>query len=631
MNINTRIEQLKVSPGNPFKNTEKIISKVEAAKKDGIELIVFSEMVVPGYLLGDEWERLSFIRECQECGNRICEASENIIVIFGNVGVDWDKQNEDGRVRKYNALFIAENKEFINHPVTDYPFVIKTLLPNYREFDDSRHFFDLRKFALENSQTLAELVVPIKTSVGYLGCVLCEDAWDSDYAVSPLKLLANQTPAPDLFINISCSPFTANKNQKRSRVFSKHAHDLKKPFIYVNNTGIQDNGKTIFTFDGESCVYDTHGHTIECGAPFEESSLTIDLPTDDQATFGTPVSLEHDGIDMLYKAIHYGAKEFLKVCYGTRITIGASGGIDSALSAAIYSEIVGPENLLLVNMPSRYNSKTTISLAKQLAENLGCYYTEIPIEDSVNVTSTQIDNLKISSLDGKLNETLQLSDFMKENVQARDRSSRILAAASNAFGSLFTCNANKTEFTVGYSTLYGDVCGFLATLADLWKLEVYEMSEYMNKEVFGREVIPQGSIDLVPSAELNSKQNVDEGKGDPLVYPYHDKLFKSWVEWWDRATPEEALEWYIDGTLADKIDYPGNINKLFKNPKEFIDDLERWWKLYQGMGLTKRIQAPPVIAVKRRAFGFDKRESQLGVRFSQKYLRMKEEIIGEKQ
>jgi len=627
MHIKTRIEQLKVSPGNPFPNTEKIIEKIECAKKDSIELIVFSEMVVPGYILGDEWERLSFIRECEHCGEMIKESSDNITVIFGNVGVDWDKENEDGRVRKYNALFIAENMEFIQHPVTNYPFVIKTLLPNYREFDDSRHFFDLRKLALESSKTLEELVIPIKTSVGSLGCVLCEDAWDSDYAVAPLKLLANHNPIPDMFVNISCSPFTANKNHKRNRVFSKHAHNLKRPFIYVNNTGIQNNGKTVFTFDGESCVYDTNGHTVECGAPFEESSLSIDIPLDHTKSFGKPVSLADDGIDMLYKALNYGATEFLKLCYGKRITIGASGGIDSALSAAIYSKIVGPENLLLVNMPSRYNSNTTISLAKQLAENIGCFYTEIPIEDSINITTTQIDDLKISTIDGRLNETLNLSDFMRENVQARDRSSRILAAASNAFNSLFTCNANKTEFTVGYSTLYGDICGFLAVLADLWKLEVYEMSEYMNKHVFGREVIPQGSIDLVPSAELSSAQNVDEGKGDPLVYPYHDKLFKSWVEWWNRATPEEALEWYIDGSLAEKIDYPGDINKLFETPIDFIDDLERWWKLYQGMGLAKRIQAPPVLAVKRRAFGFDKRESQLGVRFSQKYLKMKEEVL----
>jgi len=627
MHIRTKIEQLKVSPGNPFQNTQKIIKKIECARKDGIELIVFSEMVVPGYILGDEWERLSFIRECEQCGEMIKESSDNITVIFGNVGVDWDKQNEDGRVRKYNALFIAENREFIHHPVTNYPFVIKTLLPNYREFDDSRHFFDLRKLALESSKTLEELVIPIKTSVGFLGCVLCEDAWDSDYAVAPLKLLGTHNPIPDLFINISCSPFTANKNHKRNRVFSEHAHYLQRPFIYVNNTGIQDNGKTVFTFDGESCVYDTNGHTVKCGAPFEESSLYIDIPIDHTKSFGKPVSLAEDGIDMLYKALNYGATEFLKLCYGKRITIGASGGIDSALSAAIYSKIVGPENLLLVNMPSRYNSDTTISLAKQLAENIGCFYTEIPIEESINITTSQIDNLKISTIDGRLNETLNLSDFMKENVQARDRSSRILAAASNAFNSLFTCNANKTEFTVGYSTLYGDVCGFLALLADLWKLEVYEMSEYMNREIFGREVIPHGSIDIVPSAELNSKQNVDEGKGDPLIYPYHDKLFKSWVEWWNRATPEEALEWYIDGSLAERIDYAGDINELFKTPQEFIDDLEHWWKLYQGMGLAKRIQAPPVVAVKRRAFGFDKRESQLGVRYSQKYLRMKEKLL----
>lgn len=624
--IKTRIEQLQVIPGYPEVNANKIVNKIENAKTDGIELIIFSEMAIPGYLIGDEWERLSFIRECEACGERIKEHTEGITAIFGNVGVDWNRYNEDGRVRKYNALFIAENRKFIHHPVTGYPFVIKTLLPNYREFDDSRHFFDLRKYALENNKTLEELVVPMKTSVGQIGCVLCEDAWDSDYAIAPLKILGNHNPRPDLFVNISCSPFTANKNHKRNRVFSLHSKKLQRPLIYVNNTGIQNNGKTVFTFDGESCIYDTHGHNLECCEPFKECSFSYDLPLDHDKSFGTPVNLENDGIDRLYKAIDYGTSEFLKLCHGQRVTIGASGGIDSALSAAIYSRIVGPENLLLVNMPSRYNSSTTIDLAEQLARNIGCFYTEIPIEDSVMITTQQIDKLKISDHNGKLSEELNLTDFMKENVQARDRSSRVLAAISNAFGSLFTCNANKTEFTVGYSTLYGDVCGFLAALADLWKCEVYEMSKYLNAEIFGFDLIPNGSIDLVPSAELSSAQNVDEGRGDPLVYPYHDKLFKSWVEWWNRATPEEALEWYLDGSLGERLGYEGNIDDLFSGPEEFIADLERWWKLYQGMGLAKRIQAPPVIAIKRRAFGFDKRESQLGVRFSAKYFEMKKSV-----
>ncbi len=177
--------------------------------------------------------------------------------------------------------------------------------------------------------------------------------------------------------------------------------------------------------------------------------------------------------------------------------------------------------------------------------------------------------------------------------------------------------------TIGYSTLYGDLGGFLAPIADLWKGEVYSMAEYINKVIYKKEAIPQGSIDIVPSAELSDKQDVDTGQGDPLHYPYHDRLFKSWVEHWDRATPEDNLQWYIDGCLNEKLGYNGDLNTLFKDKQMFTEDLERWWNLYQGMAVAKRIQAPPVLAVKRRSFGFDHRESQLGPRYSQRYLDLK--------
>jgi NAD+ synthase (glutamine-hydrolysing) len=282
--------------------------------------------------------------------------------------------------------------------------------------------------------------------------------------------------------------------------------------------------------------------------------------------------------------------------------------------------------VLLVNMPSRYNSATTRNLAADLARNIGAFYMEAPIGDSVAVTLRQIDGQAIRSPDGALQSTLNVTGAVLENIQARDRSSRILAAAAAAFGGVFTCNANKSEVTVGYTTLYGDLGGWLANLADLWKTEVYALARHLNKQVFGREVIPRGSLDIVPSAELSDAQAVDEGKGDPLVYAYHDRLFRSWVEWWNRATPEDNLKAYLDGTLAEQLEYDGDIATLFPTPEAFIADLERWWNLYQGMGLAKRIQAPPVLAIKRRAFGFDHRESQMGARYTQAYEEMKEGI-----
>ncbi len=623
--IRTRLEQIEVLPGRPRDNAAAMLERIESARSDGVELVVFPEMAIPGYLLGDEWERESFLRECEACGEEIRAASEGLVVVFGNIALDRDRRNEDGRVRKYNAAFVAQDGAFIGPAASTYPFVIKALLPNYREFDDSRHFFDLRKLALEEGRSLESLITPVPTRVGKLGCLICEDAWDADYALSPLEVLADN--GADVFVNISASPYTLNKNHKRNRVFAAHAERLRRPLIYVNKVGVQNNGKTVFTFEGESCVYDAHGHHTDCGTPFEAASLTLDVPLDPEAAFGAPLELREDSIDELRLALEFGMRRFMASCGIERVVVGASGGIDSAVTAALLSRILPPEQLLLVNMPGRYTSGTTRSLARELAGNLGCLYAEVSVEESVATTVAQIDGLKASSLDGRLEHELALSPFMLENVQARDRSSRILAAVASAFGGAFTCNANKAEATVGYTTLYGDLGGFIACLADLWKGEVYHLAAHLNA-ITPRPLIPQGSIDVTPSAELSPDQAVDEQKGDPLIYPYHDRLFASWVEWWNRATPEENLRWYADGVLEEKIGYEGKVADLFQDAAAFIADLERWWDLYQGMGIAKRIQAPPILGVKRRVFGFDHRESQIGPRYTRAYEELKVELLG---
>jgi NAD+ synthase (glutamine-hydrolysing) len=602
-----------------------MLDLIRDAKADHVQMIVFPEMAVPGYLIGDEWEHISFLRECEDCGQELGAASQGITVIFGSVGIDWKRRNEDGRVRKYSALFVADDGRFVGPSGSPYNFVIKALLPNYREFDDSRHFFDLRKLAMEERRPVEELTAPVKTRLAVLGCALCEDAWNMDYSISPLDLLARK--GAQVLVNISCSPFTMHKNHKRNRVFSTHAHNLQCPLIYVNNVGIQNNGKTVFTFDGSSCIYDSHGNQAVCGRPFEESLLTFDLPLDPSAKFGAAVELKYDGVEDIYAAIGYGTRKFMDLCKVNRITVGVSGGIDSAVVASIYRRLLNPEDLLLVNLPSRYNSATTRSLARTLAANLEAYYAEIPIEDSVKLTCSQIDNLALRNVGGNLERKLELSGLMQENIQARDRSSRVLAAVSAAFGGVFTCNANKTEATVGYTTLYGDLCGYLANLADLWKMEVYELGHYLNKTVFGREIIPQGIFDVTPSAELSTAQNVDEKKGDPLLYPYHDALFRSWIESWNRTTPEEILDWYDAGVLEQKLGYDGKISALFENAAAFVADLERWWNQYQGIAVAKRIQAPPVLAIKKRAFGFDHRESQMGSRYTKRYETLKKKIL----
>ena len=211
--ITCRLAQIDVVPGRPRENTNTILKQIQIAIQEGIELLVFPEMAVPGYLLGDAWEHQAFLRQCEACGDKIRQASLGIIVVFGNVAVDWNRRNEDGRVRKYNAVFVTENGKVIPPDGSDYPYGIKALMPNYRQFDDSRHFFDLRKLAFEKHCNLSDLLAPFHTSRATLGCILCEDAWDMDYAISPLAILAER-PEIDLFINASASPFTLNKNHK---------------------------------------------------------------------------------------------------------------------------------------------------------------------------------------------------------------------------------------------------------------------------------------------------------------------------------------------------------------------------------------------------------------------------------
>lgn len=617
--------QFEIIPSMPVINASKMIKYIEEARDNKADIIVFPELSVSGYMVGDMWESESFVRECERLGEEIIKASKDIYVIFGNIALDKAKKNFDGRVRKYNALFVAKDGKLIDNNTTEYNFFIKTLLPNYKEFDDSRHFYSLKDLALENDVSIKKYLKPLEIEINKqkikLGLTICEDMWAKNYNVNPMEIMKDDV---DMFINISSSFYILEDETKKNNMFSDIAKKYNKPLIYANNVGIQNNGKNVFTFDGSSRVYDEKGKLLLKGDRYKEEVYYIEF--DDKSKKEEIAVKEENEYKLIYDTVIYGIRKFMKSIGMNRVVIGVSGGIDSALSSAMYVSALGADNVLLVNMPSKFNSNTTKNLAKSLSDNLGCAYMVMPIQESVDYTIKQLETSPMIK-DGK-ESFLKVSSFVTENIQARDRSSRILAAIAASFGGVFTCNANKTETIVGYSTLYGDNAGFFACLGDLWKYQIYGLAKYVNDKVYKREVIPEGTINIVPSAELSTAQAVDEGKGDPIKYDYHDYLLKTMFESWKRIIPEDVLEWYIDGSLEEKIGCKkGLLKKYFKTDIEFIEDLEKWWKQYTGMAVSKRIQAPPILSISKRAFGNGSKEAQNGVYYTARYLQLKNEIL----
>jgi len=431
--------------------------------------------------------------------------------------------------------------------------------------------------------------------------------------------LLYELPHENIILAADASPFPICFG---ARTLAETAREKGKAIFYINTLGLQDKGKTVYAFPGRAQVFNENGERVLISPAYTEGVRVIDtaqLP---------PAVTQHteESIAPIHRMLRYAVQKFLARIRMERVVIGISGGIDSAVAAALYVDAIGAENVLLVNMPSRFNSATTKGLAAQLADNLGCRHMIVPIEESVTHTVDQLTTVPIIGKCAAEGEHLTISSFVRENMQARDRSGRVLSAVAAAWGAGFTCNANKAESTVGYATLYGDQAGFLSALADLWKYQVYDLARYLNETVYGREVIPQGIIDIVPSAELSDAQNVDEGKGDPIRYPYHDYLFRAFVE--ENRIPEDILAHYADGDLEDDIGCgKGVIASFFSTTKDFIDDLERWWNLYTGMAVAKRIQAPPLISVTGRAYGADHPESQIGPYETISYRALKEKLL----
>ncbi|MEJ2055492.1 MAG: NAD(+) synthase, partial [Calditrichaceae bacterium] len=481
----------------------------------------------------------------------------------------------------------------------------------------------------DRTRPVADLLKPVTVNVNgedvKIGLILCEDMWSDDYSVNPISILLEHRA--DLIVNISCSPWTWRKNDKRHRVIRDRLAEHPAPFIYVNNTGIQNNGKNIYLFDGNTTIYNPDGSLHKVAGDYQEEILrgVISDTITERLPGLSGLNSERDSKE-LYKGLIYGIQKFFTSIGRNKVLLGISGGIDSGLSATLLTHALGAENVFAVNMPSRFNSETTKSAAFKLARNLGIHYASVPIQESFEYTLRQLNSVVFERQDNLENKTpVKLSALDEENVQARDRGSRLLAGLASALGAVFVNNGNKTEIAIGYVTLYGDSNGAISILGDLYKTEVYQLAGHINR-MYDKEIIPKEILDLPASAELSAAQNVDEGKGDPINYPYHDKLMRAFIEF--RLDPEDILKLYLEGELYETLGInKENFNDFFEDSKAFVDDLEHKWRLFK-LSIFKRIQSPPIIAVSKRAFGFDLREAQNGVHFTRGYYILKKRLLG---
>jgi NAD+ synthase (glutamine-hydrolysing) len=436
--------------------------------------------------------------------------------------------------------------------------------------------------------------------------------WHQDYPFDPSAILVEN--GAQLLVNISASPWTWQKNRKRHQIVREIVSTCRVPFVYLNVTGVQNNGKNLIVFDGSSAVYNSAGDLVAALDAHSNSAVDITLS---RATAPLPPLVEDDSQE-LFESLCTALREFLLGLPPDRrkVLIGVSGGIDSATVLALLVHLLGAQNVTAVSMPSRFNGPTTRGLTQQLVENLGVELITVPIQEMVD---------QLAQATG-----ISERDFAYENVQARARM-QILATLAQKTGALFTCNGNKVEFAFGYSTLYGDQSGAVAPLGDLVKREVRQLATHLNERVFGREVIPRLAIDMRPSAELSSAQNVEEGKGDPFHYGtaqargYHDEMVRAFTEF--RKGPEWFLDEWASGRLETTLLLPeGTLRQLFPAVEDFIADLEDKWGRFIG-SVFKRVQAPPIPIVSRRSFGYDLREAMLSPHLTARYRDLKRAVL----
>ncbi len=622
--------QMEVAPGRPDRNVARMLERIERHRD--AEVVVFSEMCVPGYLIGDAWEIDALVTDFADWSETVREASAGLTVLFGNVAVDPARLSEDGRLRKFNAVWVCHDGEYVRRsglpgelPCGVHP---KTLHPNYRFFDDDRHFHSVRKLAGEHGRPVADWTVPYEVprrdgGAFRFGVQVCEDVWCQDYAgedgVLDTVAMWRRNGAEAVF-NLSASPWTWEKNEKRHRTVREVLARSPLPFFYVNQVGAQNNGKNVLVFDGDTTAYAPDGRVVGTLPAWKEGELRVGgtpdaapaasrRETDVRPVPGVALAARPGRareLDAILNALATGLRHLDSLRGGdARFLVGVSGGVDSSLVTALLARVLGPERVLAVNMPTRFNSDLTRNNAHELCARLGVDYLVCPIEDLYERVAGIVRGARFAACDG------DYTTLVDENVQARIRGADVLAGLAAKFGAVFTNNGNKTETALGYATLYGDVNGAIAPIADLYKTDVFALARHLNETVFEGEMIPANLYDgsTVPSAELSGAQDVTKGLGDPIRYGYHDAVLRQMIEY--RHHLIEFLEWMLEGSFFERIGWDGSDGSLddFAGAEEWIADLE-WIDRQLRVNYFKRIQAPPIIVVSKRAFGFDLRESQ---------------------
>ena len=560
------MEQLNPKTCAVYENTQTIIEKLTAARDRGSKLVVMTELAVTGYCVSDLLEDVDFLEVNKEALDKIAPATKGIIAVVGFIDYDPNSLQEDGRMTKYNAaaVFCDGKLERIVH---------KQLLPNYRYFDDKRFF------------TKGEPTSPIEVTLNgeslSLGVVICEDLWDQHYKDKPVKSLTDQ--GAEIILCINASPTYPGKFEVRDSIIREHIAAAQVPVVYTNTVGAADIGKTIICFDGESLAYNASGNLVAKGKKFAAESIDVDLLSSE--TVKNPEMLREQH---LFEGLVMSLKDYADKSGFKKAVVPVSGGIDSALGLAIAVAAFGAENVKAYNLPSKYNTGETKEIAEKLAANFGVEYKIIPIQkiDDDIRAEFEANNHPITA------------KVAKENIHARIRG-LLMMLESNDQGSLLISCGNKTEIALGYCTLYGDMCGGVSVLGDLDKYrDIYGVSRYVNQR-YGREMIPEATFKLKPSAELS------EGQYDPFDYSVVSPLVDDFII--GRMSPAALIKKFQDGTINWAPDSEGK-TVYDKHTVETFSALVKSTYRQFVTPVHKRLQGAPIISVTERTFGFDLRE-----------------------